>query len=106
MPWAWYGKEIGVPCLAAAIFIAAYVASGGLEQAGGFGLGHLCMSRAYMRTCAWVILHMGAIAHLVLRPVAVAAQEGPSEGKGGGGEVSPAQPLSHIGRWPRDARIG
>ena len=85
-------------------FLAAYVASGCLEQACGSVLGHLCMSRAYMRTCVgdstW------ATAHLVLRPVAVTAQEGPGEGRGGGGEVSPAQPSSHIGLWPLDARIG
>ena len=53
------------------------------------------MSRAYMRTCVgdstW------AIAHLVLRPVAVAAPEGPGEGRGGGGEVSPCTAV--VSHW-------
>ena len=92
---AWYGTQPNAPCLAAAIIIAAYVAPGGLERAGGCGLGHLCMSRAYMRTCVgdstW------AIAHLVLRPVAVAAPEGPGEGRGGGGEVSPCTAV--VSHW-------
>ena len=92
---AWYGTQYRAPCLTAAIIIAAYVAPGGLERAGGCGLGHLCMSRAYMRTCVrdstWVI------AHLLLRPVAVAAQEGPGEGRGGGGEVSPCTAV--VSHW-------
>ena len=92
---AWYGTQPNAPCLAAAIIIAAYVAPGGLERAGGCGLGHLCMSRAYMRTCVgdstW------AIAHLVLRPVAVAAPEGPGEGRAGGGEVSPCTAV--VSHW-------
>ena len=38
-----------------------------------------------------------AIAHLLLRPVAVAAQEGPGEGRGAGGEVSPCTAI--VSHW-------
>ena len=78
-----------------------------LVQSGGCGLGHLCMSRAYMRTCVGDSTR--AIAHLVLRPVAVAPPEGPGEGRGvelEGERSPPAQPSSHIGLWPLDARMG
>ena len=40
---------------------------------------------------------MWAIAHLLLRPVAVAAQEGPGEGRGAGGEVPPCTAI--VSHW-------